>query len=87
MALGQYLETENLIMNFPLAIAPDGHFTYRVAMADPNCVVNCRLAVETMSVSAAAINHVGTNVPTGSAETVTGIDKKTFQMVTSPYSP
>jgi DNA-binding beta-propeller fold protein YncE len=61
---GTVPETENLIMNFPLAIAPDGHFTYRVAMADPNCVVDCRLAVETMSVSASTISDVGTNVNT-----------------------
>jgi hypothetical protein len=84
---GDVQETENLIMNFPLAIAPDGHFTYRVAMADPNCVADCPLAVETLSVSATAINQVATNVNTGSAETITGIDKKTFQMVTSPFSP
>jgi len=80
-------DVDGLMMNFPRAITPDGHFTYRVAMTDPNCVVHCRLAVETMSVSATTINHVGTKVHTGSAKTMTGIDKKTFQMVTSPYSP
>jgi 6-phosphogluconolactonase (cycloisomerase 2 family) len=85
--VGTVPETENLIMNFPLAIAPDGHFIYRVAMADPNCVVDCPLAIETISVSGTAIRHVDKNVNTGSSETITGIDKKTFQMVTSPYSP
>ena len=73
-------------MNFPLAIAPDENFVYRVAMSDPNCVVDCKLAGESMLVSATAISHVGTNVNTASAETIPGIDKKTFEMVTSPYS-
>jgi hypothetical protein len=30
--VGTAPKSENLIMNFPLAVAPDGNFVYRVAM-------------------------------------------------------
>jgi hypothetical protein len=64
-------------MNFPLAIAPDGNFVYRLAM--PRIAsLDSKLAIESISVSATAMSHVGANVNAATAETITGIEEKTF---------